>query len=592
MRIACMVGTDQGWCYETTAREIAKRSRHEIEIVCTYGRDLPADFDLLWLRGYAHLYARHIELHNLNRPLVWQFTTGGDMFAERFERNRAHFPATSICLSQNDHTAQLLRDGGMPRVMVIPNGVDCERFHPAESLPEDFVVGMAANVSGARWSGKGADILTEAARRVPFPLMLATNPTGGRPLFPLYDIGRVQHGDIPAWYRSLSVYCQPSLSEGCSNSIFEAMACGLPVITCRSAGYHGTACRDGLCEDGGEVVFIEPGDIDALCANIEWLRDNPAEAARIGANARAFAMRHQWQYIAAQFDEAFDIAAASHTKHAKARRHGQKFVEFDIVTVCTSAFLPCLRLTLPSWLTNSGAAGVVVVSDVSAPDWLPVGVEWIADPTLAAADWIEGVQARAKALCKLAAKSIDGLRLVVMDADCVVVRPLFELAAGHADLTLNRFSDQSGDDALHRTCAIGMMALAVNERTRRWLDCWLALQTAYAQAGHGTRPGKVACDQLAATDLARGRACGVTVRNVPVEVWNHNNNIGEADAAWLARIAADCPCVLHFKGGKWQDETLFAAAIAAATESPQPKPAARPPQSRGLHWENGRLIRN
>jgi hypothetical protein len=387
--------------------------------------------------------------------------------------------------------------------------------------------------------------------------MMATNPTGGRPLFPMFDIGRVQHDRIPDWYRSLSVYCQPSLSEGCSNSIMEAMACGLPVITCKTAGYHGTACQDG------EIVYIAPGDVDALCSVVEWLRDYPEQAARIGSNARAFALRHQWPDIAARFDEAFEQAAAGHAKHATARQHGQTFAEFDIVTVCTEAFLPCLRLTLPTWLANSGAAGVVVVSDVPAPDWLPGGVEWIADPSLAAADWIEGVQARAKALCNLAAKSADGLRMVVLDSDCAVVRPLFSLAAGAHDLTLTRYSDQSGDNARDLTCNIGVMAMTVNERTRRWLRLWRDVQAAYAAAGHGTTPHKVACDQFAATDLARGRACGVTVRPAPVKTWNHYAETGEDDTGWLARVAADAPCVLHFKGGKWQDETLFAAAIEA-----------------------------
>jgi len=559
-----MVGTDAGWCYETTAREIAKHSRHDIKIVCSYGKGLPADFDLLWLRGYAHLYARHIDLHRLNRPLLWQFTTGGDGFEERYEANRAHFPITDLCVSQNDHTAQLLKERGMSRVVTIPNGVDCERFHPAASMPEDFVVGMAANVSGWRWQSKGADILTEAARRVPFPLMMATNPTGGRPLFPLYDIGRVQHDRIPDWYRSLFVYCQPSLSEGCSNSIMEAMACGLPVITCRTAGYHGTACEDHYMRENGELLFIEPGGLLELCANVEWLRDNPIEAARIGSNARAFALRHQWPDIAARFDEAFEQAAASHARHATARHHGQAFAEFDIVTVCTEAFLPCLQLTLPTWLANSGAAGVVVVSDVPAPDWLPGGVEWIADPELTSVDWIEGVQARAKALCNLAAKSSDGLRLVVLDTDCAVVRPLFSLAAGDADLTLTRYTDQSGDNARDLTCNIGVMVLTVNERTRNWLVTWVFLQSAYATTGHGTTPHRVACDQFAATDLARGRACGVTVRPAPIKTWNHYAETGEDDAGWLTRIAEDKPCVLHFKGGKWQDAALFDAAIQAA----------------------------
>ena len=71
------------------------------------------------------------------------------------------------------------------------------------------------------------------------------------------------------------------------------------------------------------------------------------------------------------------------------------------------------------------------------------------------------------------------------------------------------------------------------------------------------------CDQYALTDLARGRACGVTVRAMDERIWNSNPET--TDAAWLAEIAAQRPAVLHFKGGRWKNEDLVRRAIAAAS---------------------------
>src|SRR5690606_19861689 len=39
-----------------------------------------------------------------------------------------------------------------------------------------------------------------------------------------------EHADVPRWLRAMDLYCLPSLAEGISNSILEAMACGRPVI--------------------------------------------------------------------------------------------------------------------------------------------------------------------------------------------------------------------------------------------------------------------------------------------------------------------------------------------------------------------------
>ena len=69
-------------------------------------------------------------------------------------------------------------------------------------------------------------------------------------------------------------------AEGCSNSIMEYMACGLPVV-----------CSDGggnreIVTDGETGFVIPPADPSALAEKLLWLRSHPEDAERMGNAGR------------------------------------------------------------------------------------------------------------------------------------------------------------------------------------------------------------------------------------------------------------------------------------------------------------------
>lgn len=72
----------------------------------------------------------------------------------------------------------------------------------------------------------------------------------------------------------------PGILEGCSNSIMEYMACGLPVVCSDSGGN-----RELVIE--GETGFLVPaGDFAALAERLQWLHDNGDRAAAMGRAGR------------------------------------------------------------------------------------------------------------------------------------------------------------------------------------------------------------------------------------------------------------------------------------------------------------------
>ncbi|MGI4953525.1 MAG: glycosyltransferase family 4 protein, partial [Janthinobacterium lividum] len=78
------------------------------------------------------------------------------------------------------------------------------------------------------------------------------------PLMGLQDCvemtGYVDYDDVPAVYRRAEVFVSPTYAEGFSNTILEAMASRLAVVSCRSVGVV-DCIRDG--ENG---LLTEPGD--------------------------------------------------------------------------------------------------------------------------------------------------------------------------------------------------------------------------------------------------------------------------------------------------------------------------------------------
>jgi glycosyltransferase involved in cell wall biosynthesis len=84
--------------------------------------------------------------------------------------------------------------------------------------------------------------------------------------------------DLENYLNRGSVYVFPSRLEGSAKTIYEAAACGLPMITTREAG--------DVVRDGVEGIIVQPGDVDAIAAAIEHLYRHPEIVASMSTAAR------------------------------------------------------------------------------------------------------------------------------------------------------------------------------------------------------------------------------------------------------------------------------------------------------------------
>lgn len=172
-------------------------------------------------------------------------------------------------------TAKLVKkDMRLPgRVSVIYNGVDIDHFTPnfdKNRNSEEVRVFFSGNLTRR----KGAHWLPEIAKLLNHDIKIYyTQGLRNRGILPdlpnLQTIGPISFENMPNRYRQMDMLLMPTVREGLSLAVLEAMACGLPVIAsnCSSLPEQIDQSKGG---------FLCPvGDIDAFAEKINLLAGAP-----------------------------------------------------------------------------------------------------------------------------------------------------------------------------------------------------------------------------------------------------------------------------------------------------------------------------
>ena len=102
-------------------------------------------------------------------------------------------------------------------------------------------------------------------------------------------VGRVLHEDVKKILQESDIFVFPSLGEGLSLSVLEALASGLPCIVTENSG-----ANDAISNyENGFVVPV--GDKNALKEKMQWFVDNKDKIEGMGKKAQEVAKKYTWK---------------------------------------------------------------------------------------------------------------------------------------------------------------------------------------------------------------------------------------------------------------------------------------------------------
>ena len=191
------------------------------------------------------------------------------------------------------------------RLVKIPFGVDTRKFKPGVKKDETFRVLFVGQVI----LRKGLQYLLKAFSEL--KLENAELLVKGKVQWEMKGIveqyNRMRNLRFINWvdnlnelYSSASVFVLPSIEEGSALVTYEAMACGLPVITTPNSG--------SVVRDGKDGFIIPIRDVKSLKEKILYFYENEDEIKRMGRNARNQVSRYSWEEYGRKLCRVYEMA--------------------------------------------------------------------------------------------------------------------------------------------------------------------------------------------------------------------------------------------------------------------------------------------
>ena len=311
------LGEQDGGDFETDVRRLTET------VVAEHRR---APFDVLHAQyGYPCGWATMLASRQIGVPNVVSIQGGDGHWvgscceAHRLAMQRVLDHAGAVLIGCDSFAREVAdRLGTAPgRFTIVPGAVDVRRFTPVaggHAVPVLLYHGRVDARKGI------LDLLDAAAVLAEDGLAFRLVISGIGPDFEAastriaalglqnhaHMAGYVDYADVPSVYAQADIFVSPTYAEGFSNTILEAMASGLAVVSCRAVGVM------DCIEDGRNGLLTEPGDVPALATSLRSVLNDSALRDRLAQTGLADCRRlYSWQAVGRQIMGVYSRVAGS-----------------------------------------------------------------------------------------------------------------------------------------------------------------------------------------------------------------------------------------------------------------------------------------
>ncbi|MYM35015.1 glycosyltransferase [Duganella sp. FT94W] len=219
--------------------------------------------------------------------------------------------ATLVCFSLRRAHAVIVPSAYLARVFgeygisaqIVPNIVNLQRFHPAHKPPGQARILIARHLEALYDHATALRAFALVRKHLPHAQLTICGDGPERPHLQrlaealqlqsaVHFAGKTDNAAMPAHYQQADLALNPSLADNMPNSVLEAWASGVPVVSTNVGGVP------DLIHDDTNGVLVPPADADAMARAMLAVLTDTSTARRLASAGLAAAQRCAWTRIA------------------------------------------------------------------------------------------------------------------------------------------------------------------------------------------------------------------------------------------------------------------------------------------------------